>query len=147
MTKRERFLVHIMGFVRIPYIWGGADPKIGLDCSGFAQHLLKWLDLDPPGDQSAQGLMRHFMLNGSPVDWKAADLGDLLFFGFYEDHVTHVAIALGEGLMVEAAGGGRATTSPEIAMKQRAWIRVSNVSRRNDLVRVIRPRGLEWGQS
>lgn len=147
MTKRERFLVHCMKFHGLPYIWGGADPKVGLDCSGLAQHLLAWHKIDPPGDQTADVLMKYFSKpeNGKKVGLADLDLGDLIFFGNIKTgRSNHIALGLFDGLMFEAGGGGSTCTSPEIARKLGASVRVSNISRRVDLLCVLRPRGILW---
>ena len=145
MTKNE-FLVQLIQFGNIPYIWGGENPAVGLDCSGLAQKVLALLHLDPPGDQTADGLRRHFSdeVNGDVIESRFIDdyaIGDLLFFG-KTDHATHITIYVGGGLMFEAAGGGSSTTTVEIAKQQRAYARVSRVDRRRDLIAVCRPHGM-----
>ena len=142
MTKRERFLIHAMRFHGLPYIWGGDNPKVGLDCSGLVQHLLAYLSLDPPGDQTADGLMRILGKDGKEVSAGDADLGDIVFYG--SGKATHVTLALGEGLMIEAGGGGSKTTSVEIARRQGAQTMVTPIARRRDLIKIIRPAGLKW---
>jgi cell wall-associated NlpC family hydrolase len=145
MTKREQFLIHLMGYMRIPYVWGGDNPKVGLDCSGLAQFVLDYLKLDPPGDQTANDLMYHFLVHGKRVGINDADLlGCLIFFGG-SGRATHVAIALGNGLMIEAGGGGSKCTTPEIARQIGAEVRMAPITRRSDLLCIIRPDGLPWG--
>ncbi|MGZ3742730.1 MAG: C40 family peptidase [Pseudobdellovibrionaceae bacterium] len=140
MNKREQFLVYMMNFIGLPYIWGGSNPKIGLDCSGLVQILLAWLHLDPPGDQTADDLMKYFTTHGTVVsDVVSAQLGDLVFYGSTSAKATHIAMVLGNGLMIEAGGGGSKCTTPEIARKLGACIRVSPVKRRKDLIKIIRP--------
>lgn len=141
MTKRERFLIFCMEFIRVPYIWGGADPKIGLDCSGLVQHLLGFLDLDPYGDQTAHALMQHFLDHGHVAE--EPDLGDLVFFG-KSGCATHVGLCLGDGKMMEAAGGDSSTTTIMLALARGARVRVSEMSRRKDMLCVLRPGGLDW---
>lgn len=126
-----------------PYIWGAEGPD-AYDCSGFAQWALRHLNLDPPGDQTAAGLFRFFSNNRSrPVFIAEADLGDLVFFGTNES-VTHVGLAWGGSNMLEAGGGGRNTTSAEIARKQGAKVRIRPIARRKDLVAILRPLALKW---
>lgn len=148
MNKREDFLIYLMQFIRLPYIWGGDNPKVGLDCSGLVQLALARLNLDPPGDQTADGLLKFFenSENGKHIaqPYLEADLGDLVFFGLKE-RATHVAIVLTRELMLEAAGGTPACTTPAIANKIGSNIRVSQLRRRSDRLTVIRPLGLNWG--
>lgn len=148
MTAREHFLVYLMGFIGIPYIWGGSDPRKGLDCSGFIQIVLGKYKLDPPGDQTAHALMEHFLNgdNGSvivgPGKLENVQLGDLIFYG--RDRCTHITMALNRVLMVEAGGGGSSTTTVERARKIGACVRVANINRRSDIMCIIRPKGLPW---
>src|SRR5688500_17610941 len=84
-----------------PYIWGAEGPD-AYDCSGFVQWALRPLNLDPANDQTADGLYRHFV-GGRGKEVKAAEsmLGDLVFFGT-EEAITHIALAWGDGRMLEA---------------------------------------------
>lgn len=127
-----------------PYIWGASGPA-AFDCSGVAQFLLEKLDLDPPGDQTAEGLYRTFRKpgRGTSVALAEAALGDLVFFGG-DTAVTHVGLAWGGGDMIEAGGGGRATTTPAIARRQGAEVRIRPITRRKDRVAILRPAALAW---
>lgn len=141
MTDRERFEDFLLRHLHIPYRWGGDNPLIGFDCSGFAQVALGWLGLDPPGDQTADALYRHFKAHGTIVP--IADLGDLVFYGI-EARVTHVTIALDAERMFEFGGGNARTISRQVAEQQGACGKVSRIKRRADLVNIVRPRGLPW---
>lgn len=152
---RENFLIECGRYVGLPYIWGGGDTRVGLDCSGLAQVLLATLKLDPPGDQTAESLMRIFVDPNNEYDCKVLvlddvagqndtpDLGDIVFFG-KDGHATHVGVCLNETLMVEAGGGGRECVSPEEARKRNAQVRISAIDRRKDIICIIRPAGLPW---
>lgn len=142
---RELFLIKLLPYSNIPYVWGGEDPNYGLDCSGFIQEAYKILNLDPTMDQTAQGYYEHFCRKSSVVSFvEGADLGDLVFFGNNISHITHVGLALGQGYLMEAAGGGRSTTTPEAAKVQNAKIKIGDINRRKDRVVILRPRDLPW---
>jgi cell wall-associated NlpC family hydrolase len=86
-------------YVGVPYVWGGNDPAIGLDCSGFTKLVFGSLGVSLPRVSTDQATM------GTPVASLAeAQPGDLLAFG---SPVDHVAIYLGDGRMVHAAGTGK----------------------------------------
>lgn len=147
MTSREKFIIGLIKYGGIPYLWGHQDLQ-GTDCSGLAQQVLAEIQLDPPGDQTAQGLHDYFMEHGSEVvgPEDKPDLGDLCFYGKAPNKITHVGICLDDTLMLEAGGGGPDCTTVAKAQAKGAKVRVSQLLRRSDLVRVVRPAGLPWKQ-
>lgn len=104
---------YLMNFIGRPYIWGGngtGKTHMGFDCSGLVLEGLWALGMYSGGDTTAQGLHDSLVKDygwkeGSPE--QAGD-GDILFFGKSASKITHVAVALGGGLMLEAGGGGSA---------------------------------------
>lgn len=145
MLTQEQFRAECRAKLGKPYIWGAEGPD-AYDCSGLAQSLLERLKLDPPGDQTAEGLYRHFSRDGRAKVVTAAEcaLGDLVFFGS-EESIGHVALGWGGGEMFEAGGGGRTTTTVARARKQKAEVRIRPIARRDDLAAVLRPTALRWG--
>lgn len=141
MSERDRFFHWLLTFLNIPYHWGGSNPLQGLDCSGLVQLLLGWFGLDPPGDQTANGLYLHFQKYGKTVD--ATDLGTLCFYGKPDD-VTHVTMAIDGQRMIEAGGGGSKTITAQIAAQQGAYVKISRIARRADLVARIHPNGISF---
>ncbi len=126
---------YAMSMLGRPYLLGGDDPIAGFDCSGFAQELLASVGIDPPGDQSADQLLQAF--KGRPVQG-VPPVGALVFYGS-KGKVTHVGISIGEGLMVEAGGGGSKTTNLAAAILDNAYIRVRPINRRADLMAIVDP--------
>jgi hypothetical protein len=84
-------------YLGVPYVFGGTNPKTGLDCSGLVQRVYKDLGIDLPR------LVRHQRLEGQPVASLAqAKPGDLLVFDGYQ----HIGIYLGNGKMIHAPQPG-----------------------------------------
>lgn len=145
MTKKGLFIKNCAQYIGVPYIWGGSNPAIGLDCSGYAQLVLEPYRLDPKGDQTADGLMNYFSSTnkGLEINLGRQQLGDLLFFG-NDDKATHIAIYAFEGLMFEAGGGGHLCKTVAYAKSIGAQVRLADMNRRQDLLKILRPIGLSF---
>lgn len=131
---------YALKFVGSPYIWGGdGSGKCGggFDCSGLVLECLMACGLWSGKDATAHGIYE--VLYGLEP-WRAVGIGrekadDLLFFGKDTRHITHVAICIGGGLMVEAGGGGSKCNT---AATSTGMVRVRPISWRKDLVAVLR---------
>ena len=131
--KRAWAVYYAWEWIGRPYIYGGNGPYP--DCSGFAQIVLRAVGMDPPGDQRAIGLYKHFKASTVLVP-KA---GCVVFFGRNTTDISHVAVMLTDELMIEAAGGGSNTTTIEEANRVGAYVMLSPLSRRKDLVAIVDP--------
>lgn len=83
-------------YLGIPYLWGGTDPKRGLDCSGLVQRVFADLGVTLPrtvADQRDAGT--------AVASMKQAKPGDLLVFGSH-----HIGIYVGDGKMLHAPKTG-----------------------------------------
>lgn len=88
-------------YLGMAYVWGGASPETGFDCSGFVSWVINnsgngW----DVGRQTAEGL-RGSCVAVSPSEAKP---GDLIFFqGTYNTSgASHVGIYAGNGMMIHA---------------------------------------------
>jgi cell wall-associated NlpC family hydrolase len=85
-----------MQYLGVPYLWGGASPSTGFDCSGLVMYVYAQLGIALPHFAAAQyGL-------GVPVPRNQLQPGDLVFF----DNLNHVGISLGGNLFIDAPHTG-----------------------------------------
>ncbi len=127
---------YLMSFIGIRYKWGGSNPLSGFDCSGFVTHVLCAFGLLPwKCDYSAQGLYYQFKMciQMTPM------LGSLLFFGPSTGHITHVGIAINDKIMIEASGGDSQVRDLDEADQKDAFIKLSPIAHRKDLVAICHP--------
>ncbi|WP_293012546.1 C40 family peptidase [Mycolicibacterium sp.] len=80
---------HALTQLGVPYVWGGTTPGVGLDCSGLTQWAYREAGLDLPRLAQEQDV-------GAAVDRGSLRPGDLAVWD------GHVAMIVGNGLMVEA---------------------------------------------
>jgi peptidoglycan DL-endopeptidase CwlO len=83
-------------YIGTPYVWGGATPAAGFDCSGLVQYVYGRLGVSLPRT-SAQMRSVGYAVSTPRV-------GDLVLF----DDYGHVAIYAGNGRIVEAPKPGQA---------------------------------------
>jgi cell wall-associated NlpC family hydrolase len=83
-------------YLGIPYLWGGASPATGFDCSGLVMYVYAQLGISLPHYAAAQYQL------GTPVDRSQLLPGDLVFF----DALDHVGIYIGNGQFVHAPQTG-----------------------------------------
>ncbi|MGG5259663.1 transglycosylase SLT domain-containing protein [Phycicoccus avicenniae] len=85
-------------YLGVPYVWGGTDPRTGLDCSGLVQRAYADVGVSLPRVAADQARI------GTAVpDLAHAQPGDLLAFN---SPVTHIAIYVGDGKMIAAPKAG-----------------------------------------
>ncbi|WP_238993643.1 transglycosylase SLT domain-containing protein [Nocardioides caldifontis] len=112
-------------YLGIPYLWGGTDPKKGLDCSGLVQLVYKNLGYDLPRvsyQQAAAGRPVASMAQAQPGDLIAWDNSSR------NNGVDHIAIYIGNGKMIEAPRTG-------------LDVRIIDVPSTPDVIRRILPEG------
>jgi cell wall-associated NlpC family hydrolase len=95
--RRKGILEDSARMVGVPYLWGGSSGN-GIDCSGFAQLLHRWIGIDIPRDAD----MQHAA--AKPVE-PPFEVGDLIFFAENgsERKVTHVGVSLGGWKMIHSS--------------------------------------------
>jgi hypothetical protein len=89
IERREQMVTDALRLTGVPYLWGGCSAN-GIDCSGFAQLLHRWIGITIPRDADMQ------YDASAPVE-PPFETGDLLFFGEIGEkrRITHVTVSLG----------------------------------------------------
>ena len=83
-------------YLGVPYVWGGASPSTGFDCSGFVMFVFAQVGVSLPHNAAAQ------YGYGTPISRDQLAPGDLVFF----DGLGHVGIYIGGGQFVHAPHTG-----------------------------------------
>lgn len=124
MTANE-LVVYAHNLIGTPYVWGGSTPAHGLDCSG----LLYWIQRTAGSDVGRYNAATYAKI-GVRIPVGQQKPGDFLFFG---SPVSHCAIYIGYGKMIESRGGRKNT-----ADNPGTGVVISPVTRRHDLVCIRR---------
>ncbi len=107
-------------YLGIDYVWAGASPSGGFDCSGLVLYVYAQLGINMP----------HFARSqydcGIHIAYSALMPGDLVFFGSSIETIHHVGIYIGNGQFIHAPQTGDV-------------VKISNLSSRTDLVGACRP--------
>jgi len=132
----DLLIQYAMSFVGCNYKWGGSNPITGFDCSGLVQEILKSVGIDPPGDQTAQDLYRHFLPKSTAMNFSP---GALAFYGPSLRNIIHVGFLIDSYRMVEAGGGGSLVTNKEESALVDAFVRIRAVRARADFLVTLKP--------
>lgn len=124
MTANE-LVAYATNLIGTPYVWGGNTPAQGLDCSGLLYYIQK-----KAGSEVADMTASGYSMHGKKIGIGQKKPGDFLFFG---KPVTHCAVYIGNGYMIESRGGRKNT-----ADNPGTGVVISPVTRRHDLVCVRR---------
>jgi hypothetical protein len=100
-TTGERAAALARRFLGVPYVWGGADPVTGFDCSGLAMYVYAQLGIRLTHYTGAQ------WYEGTRIQRDALAPGDLVFFDPAANGLPdHEGISLGGDLFVQAPHTG-----------------------------------------
>lgn len=111
-ARRASLAKDSMRMTGIPYLWGGTSGN-GIDCSGFARLLHRWIGIEIPRDADMQATA------AKRVE-PPFEIGDLLFFGEGngERHVTHVGMSLGGWKMIHSSRGRNGVYIDDVQEKE-----------------------------
>jgi cell wall-associated NlpC family hydrolase len=95
--NRDRFLMEVIGYLGVPYVWGG-NGREGIDCSGFTAQVYKTAakKLLPRSAREQFGA-------GPPVSVAELQFGDLVFFNTTGRVPSHVGVYIEDDLFAHAS--------------------------------------------
>ena len=99
--RASELVVNAMGFLGVPYKWGGNSAETGLDCSGLVVSVYKQtigLLLPRQAEQQAAATQK--------IDETDLQPGDLVFFNTMRRAFSHVGIYVGNGNFIHAPRAG-----------------------------------------
>lgn len=78
------------------YVFGGESLTYGIDCSAFVQQIFRMYGYSLPRTSRAQAMV------GTPISSSNAKAGDLVFYS-KGGYISHVAICMGNGMIIHAS--------------------------------------------
>ncbi|MDO8457161.1 MAG: C40 family peptidase [Burkholderiaceae bacterium] len=99
--KASELVVNAMGFLGVPYKWGGNSAETGFDCSGFVRAIYEQsvgLMLPRKAEQQAAATQKIEKTDLKP--------GDLVFFNTMRRAFSHVGIYIGDGKFIHSPRAG-----------------------------------------
>lgn len=95
--RRKTLIEDSRRMIGTPYLWGGTTGN-GIDCSGFARLLHRWIGIQIPRDADMQ------YEAAKPVE-PPYEVGDLFFFAENDSNrrITHVGVSLGGWQLIHSS--------------------------------------------
>lgn len=123
LSRAQDLVLNAMGFMGIPYKWGGTTPDTGFDCSGFVQFVVRQATgLILP--RSSFDQVHH----GVSVTKDELEPGDLVFFNTLRAPFSHVGIYIGENRFIHSPSRGKTVEIVDITNSY--WQKRFNGARR-----------------
>jgi cell wall-associated NlpC family hydrolase len=126
LSRAQNVVLNAMGFLDIPYRWGGSTPESGFDCAGLVQYVFK----QAVGASLPRTTYAMVKISQS-ISHSDLQPGDLVFFNTMRRPNSHVGIYIGENRFIHAPRRGKYVEI--VNMTGRYWRRRFNGARRLDL--------------
>jgi len=128
-------MLQALELIGVKYVYGGAKPETGLDCSGFIRYVFQQtLNIALPHNAFAISKL------GEEVDKDALKPGDLVFFNTLGRRFSHVGIYMGDDRFIHSPStGGKIEV---VKLSDKYWAKHWNGGRRvtHDTVSTRQPR-------
>lgn len=95
-TKASQVISIAMQYLGVPYVWGGASPSTGFDCSGLTSYAFAQIGVSLPHHAASQ------FNYGTPVSREDLQPADLVFF----HGLGHMGMYIGGGQFIHAPRTG-----------------------------------------
>lgn len=95
-SRASQVIAIAMQYLGIPYVWGGASPSQGFDCSGLTTYVFAQIGISLPHHAASQ------YGYGVPVSQEDLQPADLVFF----DGLGHMGMYIGGGQFIHAPHTG-----------------------------------------
>lgn len=112
---RSEIAAYAVQFVGNPYVWGGTSLTNGADCSGFVQSVYKQFGYTIPRVSKDQAIRAGYM--DVIPDTEHLLPGDLIFYANEKGVVDHVAMYIGDGMIVHAASAKKGIITAKYTMR------------------------------
>ena len=111
------------------YVYGGAQPGVGFDCSGFVQYVFGQHGVSLPRTSRQQATAGRAL----PVALTALRPGDLMLFSSKGQGVDHVAIYAGGNRMIHSSAGAGGVVYDDLSTPRGKWYLARYVAARRVL--------------
>ena len=102
-SLRMSIITEAKKHIGLKYVWGGNSLKTGADCSGFCLAVYRACGIDTSNLPRASYDIAASS-KGRTVSLANAQPGDLVFYGSSSGKVNHVAIYMGNGMIIHESG-------------------------------------------
>ncbi|HEY8196233.1 MAG TPA: C40 family peptidase [Gemmatimonadales bacterium] len=111
------------------YVYGGAKPAVGFDCSGFVQYVFGQHGVVLPRTSRQQATAGR----GLPGTPGALQPGDLMLFSSKGRGVDHVAIYAGDNRIIHSSAGAGGVVYDDLSTPRGKWYLARHVASRRVL--------------
>ena len=101
-----------MQYLGVPYVWGGASPSQGFDCSGLTTYAFAQIGISLPHHAASQ------YNYGTPVSPEDLQPADLVFF----NGLGHMGMYIGGGQFIHAPHTGDVVKISSLADYMSSWV-------------------------
>ena len=111
------------------YVYGGAKPAVGFDCSGFVQYVFGRHGISLPRTSRQQSTAGRAL----PSTGTALRPGDLMLFSSKGRGVDHVAIYAGDNRIIHSSAGAGGVVYDDLSTPRGKWYLARHVASRRVL--------------